>query len=347
MARSAGGGPVESAARPGRAAATIAVGGSCRSATSPARSDMPSHDGRFKQLERKLHVKNVMIREALAEFMGTFLLVLFGCGSVAQVELSDGTKGRFLTINLAFGFAVTMGAYCAAGVSGAHLNPAVSMALAVLGRFSWSKFPLYVTAQLLGAFMGAGTVFGLYYGALTRLSRFFADAFMYVSKGNLTLQLAGVFATFPSPHLSIGNGFVDQLIGTAALLVCILAVIDKRNSPAPRGMQPFLIGLIVVLIGLSMGFNAGYAVNPARDLGPRIFTALAGWGWQVFSAGNYWSWVPVVAPMLGGVLGAFIYEIFIGLHLPEEPASSGPEPGTPRSHQELAKLQANMADAMC
>ncbi|XP_078730520.1 aquaporin-3-like isoform X1 [Lampetra fluviatilis] len=308
-----------------------------RSAARTAKpADMPSHDGRFKQLERKLHVKNVMIREALAEFMGTFLLVLFGCGSVAQVELSDGTKGRFLTINLAFGFAVTMGAYCAAGVSGAHLNPAVSMALAVLGRFSWSKFPLYVTAQLLGAFMGAGTVFGLYY-----------DAFMYVSKGNLTLQLAGVFATFPSPHLSIGNGFVDQLIGTAALLVCILAVIDKRNSPAPRGMQPFLIGLIVVLIGLSMGFNAGYAVNPARDLGPRIFTALAGWGWQVFSAGNYWSWVPVVAPMLGGVLGAFIYEIFIGLHLPEEPASSGPEPGTPRSHQELAKLQANMADAMC
>ncbi|CAM9436935.1 unnamed protein product [Lampetra fluviatilis] len=299
---------------------------------------MPVQEGRIKRLQRRLFIRNRLVCEAMAEFVGTYILVLFGCGSVAQVELSGGLKGQFLTINLAFGFAVTMGLHAAAGVSGGHLNPAVTFAFAVLGRFEWHKLPLYMLAQLLGAFMGAGTVFGLYY-----------DAFLYAGNGNYTIQLAGVFATYPSEHLSLGNGFVDQLIGTAALLVCIMAVIDKRNNPAPKGMQPYIIGLVVVLIGLSMGFNAGYAVNPARDLGPRLFTSIAGWGWKVFSSGGYWSWVPVVAPMIGGVLGAFVYELFVGFHLVEASLPPAVEPPpSPREKKGLLKLQPeSMADVMC
>ena len=112
---------------------------------------------------------------------------------------------------------------------------------------------------------------------------------------------AGIWATYPQPFLSVfPGGVVDQVVGTALLVAVIFGITDSRNSPAPAGLAPVVVGLLVVVIGATFGFNSGYAINPARDFGPRLFTAVAGWGGEVFRAGNGWWWVPIVGPLLGG-----------------------------------------------
>ncbi|CAK6433888.1 unnamed protein product [Pipistrellus nathusii] len=278
--------------------------------------------GRQKELVNRcgemLHIRYRLLRQALAECLGTLILVMFGCGSVAQVVLSRGTHGGFLTINLAFGFAVTLGILIAGQVSGAHLNPAVTFAMCFLAREPWIKLPIYTLAQTLGAFLGAGIVFGLYYDAIWA----FADNQLIVSGPNGT---AGIFATYPSGHLDMVNGFFDQFIGTASLIVCVLAIVDPYNNPVPRGLEAFTVGLVVLVIGTSMGFNSGYAVNPARDFGPRLFTAIAGWGSEVFTTGRQWWWVPIVSPLLGSIAGVFVYQVMIGCHLEQPPPSTEQE----------------------
>ncbi|XP_077004042.1 aquaporin-3 isoform X2 [Tamandua tetradactyla] len=163
--------------------------------------------GRQKELVSRcgdmLHIRYRLLRQALAECLGTLIFVMFGCGSVAQVVLSRGTHGGFLTINLAFGFAVTLGILIAGQVSGAHLNPAVTFAMCFLAREPWIKLPVYTLAQTLGAFLGAGIIFGLYYDAIWA----FANNELIVSGPNGT---AGIFATYPSGHLDMVNGFFDQ-----------------------------------------------------------------------------------------------------------------------------------------
>lgn len=213
----------------------------------------------------------------------------------------------FLTVNFAFGFAATLGILVCGQVSGGHLNPAVTFALCLLGREPWRKFPLYFAFQTLGAFLGAGVIFGLYYDALWA----YGNNVLIVMGVNAT---AGIFATYPSEHLTIINGFFDQLIGTAALIVCILAIVDPYNNPIPQGLEAFTVGFVVLVIGLSMGFNSGYAVNPARDLGPRLFTSLAGWGSEVFTAKNCWFLVPIVSPFLGTIVGVVVYQLMVGFH---------------------------------
>jgi glycerol uptake facilitator-like aquaporin len=128
---------------------------------------------------------------------------------------------------------------------------------------------------------------------------------------------AGIFATYPQPYLTtFPGGFIDQVVGTAILICVIFGITDSRNYPPPAGLAPVIVGLLVVGIGAAYGVNSGYAINPARDLGPRLFTAVAGWGSEVFRAGHYWWWVPVVAPLLGGLLGGWIYNILVGNRFP-------------------------------
>ena len=250
-------------------------------------------------------------REMLAEFLGTFVLIVFGVGVVAQTVLSRGTAGTTLSINIAWGLAVTMGCYVCAGVTGAHLNPAVTLALAVHRRFPWGKVLPYAVAQFAGALAASAVVFVTYAEAL--------DAFDGGTRQVLgPAGTAGIWATYPQPFLStFPGGFIDQVVGTALLMGVILAITDSRNSPAPNGLAPVIVGLLVLLIGATFGFNSGYAINPARDFAPRTFTALAGWGSEVFSAGNSWWWVPVVAPCTGAVIGGWIYDLFVGNGLTE------------------------------
>ncbi|KAM3877011.1 aquaporin-9b [Diretmus argenteus] len=264
----------------------------------------------MRKLKERFGLRRDIIKEFLAEFLGIFVLILFGCGSVAQTVLSKGAMGEPLTIHIGFTLGVMMAVYMAGGVSGAHVNPAVSLAMVILGKLPLKKFPVYVLAQFLGAFVGSCAVYALYYDALMDHT----NGEFLVTGVNAT---ANIFASYPAKHLSVLNGFVDQVIATGALILCILAITDGKNIGAPKGMEPLCIGLIIMAIGVSMGLNCGYPINPARDLGPRVFTAVAGWGMEVFSAGGCWWWIPVAGPMVGGALGAAIYFLFIELHHPE------------------------------
>jgi len=251
-------------------------------------------------------------REAAAEFLGTFVLIVFGSAVVAQVVLSGGSHGGYLSINLAWGLAVMMGVYVSAGVSGAHLNPAVTLALAVHRQFPWRKVLPYCAAQLAGAFAASAVTFAAYREAFDR----FDGGVRQVTGPHAT---ASIFATYPQEFLSnVPGGLVDQVVGTALLILVIFAIGDRRNSAPDAALAPVLVGLLVVLIGMTFGFNAGYAINPARDLGPRLFTAIAGWGSEVFRAGHHWWWVPIVGPCVGGVLGGAVYDLLITRQHPRE-----------------------------
>ena len=244
-------------------------------------------------------------RELAAEFLGTFTLIVFGVAVVAQVVLSRQTNGQYLSINIGWGLAVTMGAYVAGGVSGAHLNPAVSLALAVHRGFPWKKVLPYSFAQLAGAFVAALVVYVTYHEAFAN----FDNGIRQVTGPEGT---AGIFATYPQAFLStFPGGFIDQIVGTALLVLGIFAITDQRNANLPNPFAPIVVGALVFLIGATFGYNAGYAINPARDFGPRLFTAVAGWGSDVFRAGNSWWWVPIIAPCIGGVLGGYAYDLLI------------------------------------
>jgi MIP family channel proteins len=249
--------------------------------------------------------RDTLMRELYAEFLGTFILIMFGAGVVAQNVLSQGKNGSYLAINLAWGLGVAMGVYVAGGISGAHMNPAVTLALAVRRGFAWGKVIPYSVAQTAGAFVASCLVFFTYREAFTAF-----DGGVRVVAG--AKGTAGIFATYPQPFLSNFGGLVDQVVGTALLVLIICAISDSRNLAPSSNLAPFMIGLVVVAIGMCFGFNAGYAINPARDLGPRLFTFLAGWGSEVFRAGHHWFWVPIVGPLAGGVAGATIYDFLIG-----------------------------------
>lgn len=249
-------------------------------------------------------------REMLAEFLGTFVLLMFGLGVVAQTVLSKQTAGSMLSINICWGIGVMMGCYVAAGVTGAHLNPAVSIGLAVHRRFPWAKVGPYIVAQMLGAFAASAVVFLSYHDSLAA----FDGGVRHVTG---ELGTAGIFATYPQAFISTATGFLNEAVGTALLLGVILGITDTRNSPAPAGLTPVIVGLLVVAIGAAFGWNTGYAINPARDFGPRLFTAMAGWGGEVFSAANGWWWVPIVAPCVGAVGGGWVYDLCVGHRFPE------------------------------
>ncbi|XP_046403697.1 aquaporin-7-like [Ischnura elegans] len=262
------------------------------------------------KISDKCRLQSLPAREFFAEFLGTFVLVLVGDASVAQSVLSHTVAGAFLSVNVAWGVAVMMGVLICGGVSGGHINPAVTLAMALIGKCPWRKVPYYLAAQYLGAFLGAACTYVVYLDAL--------DAF---DGGNRTVEglhaTAGIFATYPAGHLSLLIGFVDQVIGTFLLLLAVCAITDKRNMQVPSGLVPLLVGFVVIAIGAAFGFNCGYAINPARDLSPRIFTAIAGWGLETFTYKAWW-WVPIVGPHVGAVLGASLYAFLVEFHWPPE-----------------------------
>ncbi|XP_015235357.1 PREDICTED: aquaporin-7-like [Cyprinodon variegatus] len=285
----------------------------------------------------KVWLRSELSRVGLAEFLSTYVMMALGLGSVAQVVTGQGVFGQYLSINLGFGLAVAMGVHVGGNVSGAHMNGAVSLTMCVFGRLQWKRLPLYIFVQLLGSFLGAATIYAIYYEAI----------YDYCG-GNLTVTgeraTAGIFATYPAPYLSLIGGFFDQVFGTAMLLLCLMALSDQKNKPAARGAEPIAVGLLVVLIGISLGSNSGYAINPTRDIAPRIFTAIAGWGWDVFRSGNGWWWVPLVATPIGGVLGAGLYKVFVEMH---HPPSSGQEMEPDEEESFPLKNKRNICSDVC
>jgi len=260
--------------------------------------------------------------ELVAEFLGTFVLIAFGDGVVAMAVAALNSSGRaaspttifqasgdWLLIGWGWAFAVTFGVYVAGGVSGAHLNPAVTVALAARRGFPWAKVIPYSIAQILGAFTGAALVFANYHDAIKAYEKA-ANIVRGDPSGNTTFS---IFATFPAPYYNGGwfGPLIDQIIGTAFLVLLIFAVVDVLNQSPKSNLAPFIIGLVVAAIGISYGANAGYAINPARDFGPRVLAYLGGWGHNAFPGVSNYFWIPIVGPLIGGVVGAYIYDFLI------------------------------------
>ncbi|TYB41947.1 MIP/aquaporin family protein [Actinomadura chibensis] len=259
--------------------------------------------------------------EVLAEFAGTLILILFGVGVVAQAVAGSGlgepqSLGGHDSIAWAWGIAVTLGVYVSARLSGGHINPAVTLALAVYKGFPWRKVIPFWTAQFLGAFIAALIVRWDYNEILTKFDP------------GLTTKSQFVFSTMPgngSLPVGLWGGFRDQVIGTAILLFLVLALTDLKNAPPLANLAPLIIGLVVVAIGMAFGADAGYAINPARDLGPRLAQFITGYehAWRD-QYGDFYFWVPIVGPLIGGVIGAGLYILLIGRHIPEEGAGEVP-----------------------
>ena len=277
--------------------------------------------------------------ELLAEFLGTFVLILLGCASVAVAVAGLPGSGRqtdpfgpgnWLIIAFGWGFAVVFGVYVAGGVSGAHINPAVTLAFAVRRAFPWVKVVPYMIAQVVGAFVAAALVYSVYSWAIDAF-----NAKAGTTRGE-SLDTFAIFATFPAEYYagSWWGPLLDQIVGTAVLVLLIFALIDTRNTAPTANLGPFLIGMVVTVIGLTFGTNAGYAINPARDFGPRLWTYLTGWG-DIALPGTYdwfsnYFWVPIIGPLIGAVVGAVVYDLFIGQVVaartaPPEPGRAGDE----------------------
>jgi MIP family channel proteins len=250
-------------------------------------------------------IHNEDMRAYLAEFLGTFILVLIGDGVVAQYVLGAGNNGTYLNVNLCWGIALLFGVHFSGGVSGGHLNPAVSTTLAFFGRFEWHKVPGYIIAQTLGAFAAAFVVFSVYY-----------PWFDLVDPERKTTQ--GIFATYPNPNVPNFSALLNEVVGTALLVGGIFALGDQFNKPASPYSFPGAVALLLTGIGMSFGLNTGYALNPARDFGPRLFTFFAGWGWEVFTASSGYFWIPIVGPFVGGLLGALAYAGLVEGHHPHQ-----------------------------
>ena len=232
----------------------------------------------------------------IAEFVGTLILILLGDGVVANVLLrnSKGEHSGWIVITLGWGMAVAIAVYAVGAISGAHINPAVTIGLASIGAHPWALVPGYIVAQLLGAFVGAVLVWLTYYDH-------------WKETDDPTLKL-GVFSTIPQIRNTVPN-FITEVIGTAMLLFGVLAIVGHTAPFAQGGIIfPLLIGFLVLAIGLSLGGPTGYAINPARDLGPRIAHAVLPIPGKGDSDWSY-SWIPIVGPLVGGIIGAVLYSV--------------------------------------
>jgi glycerol uptake facilitator protein len=262
--------------------------------------------------------------EMIAELFGTFILILLGDGVVANVGLAPRlAPGGYdwVTIALGWGFAVVIAVYVVGGVTGAHINPAVTIAVAVKRDFPWGKVLPYIVAQLIGAFLGAAAVYLIYHDGLvaaadstwgipnvwcTGPGSVFGQAFW----GGGSAEALGVYGM-------VSAGFAE-FFGTMVLLWGVLAMFDERNVGLSGNWGFFMVGMTVLAIGLSLGGPSGYAINPARDLGPRIFGALIG-GKHLFD-GLYWLIVPVIIPAIAGAIGVFVYDWLVVPFLPAKEA---------------------------
>jgi len=238
-----------------------------------------------------LNEKSISMTPFLGEFIGTMILIIFGCGVVAGVLLnkSKSQNSGWIVITFGWGLGVAIAIYAVGKVSGAHINPAVTLALAAIGDFPWADVPLYITAQFAGAITGAVIIY-----------------FHYLSHWKVTedesLKLA-VFCTAPAIRSTYSN-FVTEMTGTFVLVLAILAIGANEFT---QGLNPLIIGLLIVAIGISLGGPTGYAINPARDLGPRI----AHYFLPIHGKGNSnwgYAWIPVFAPITGGLYGGFFYK---------------------------------------
>jgi glycerol uptake facilitator protein len=281
--------------------------------------------------------RETTVGEYGSEFLGTFVLIMFGDGAVAMTVAALNQSGRgdelfaaagdWMLIATGWGLAVALAVYVAGGISSAHINPAVTLAMAVFRGFPWRKVPGYMVAQVLGAFVAGALIYLNYKQAINSF-----EAANDITRGEQnSIPSFSIFATFPAEYYSNAAGpFLDELIGTALLVGIVLALVDEFNMAPRANMAPLIIGFVVFAIGMSFGANSGYAINPARDLGPRLFAWIQGWG-EIAVPGDYgnvnsYMWVPILGPLVGGLVGALVYNFFIHNVLRAR-APAAPPPG--------------------
>ncbi|AQS88398.1 glycerol uptake transporter [Neoasaia chiangmaiensis NBRC 101099] len=273
--------------------------------------------------------KKRFIGELISEFFAVAIIILFGDGVAAMYSLYDPSpyKTAYWGVCIVWGLGVTVAIYATGAISGTHANPAVTMALALFRGFSWKKVLPYMGAQVLGGFAGATLVYLLYNPVIDH----------YNMTHHLTRAIdggsAGVFFTHPGDFVTVSHAFVDELVLTAVLVFGIFAITCQYNTQAPQAnSSALIIGLLVATIGASCGYLDAWAINPARDFGPRLFCFFAGWGSSALPApGSYW-WVPIAAPMIGGPIGGGIYHYVLRPFMPNymaSPAMQGVNPAEP------------------
>lgn len=256
-------------------------------------------------------IKNQNIREFLAEFLGTCTLTCLGCAGNALVTLKDSgsspTNIGAIVTPVTWGLALTVAIYVCGGVSGGHVNPAVTIGMASVGKLRWSKVLHYIAAQYLGAFVGSVLTYVVYREAIN-------------NSGLPDNKTMGIFGTYSGGTISTGTALLDQIVCTAFFLLIISAICDEKNMQVAKGFVPFAIGFANIgLLHISFGYNCGTPLNPARDFSPRLLTAIAGWGGETFSYNNYgYFWVPLIACHIGGILGCWIYRLVIENHWPSD-----------------------------
>jgi len=253
-----------------------------------------------------------LLGELISEAVAIFIIIAFGDSVACMYVLYDPSpyQNAYWGVCISWGLGVTIAIYVTGSVSGTHANPAVTLALAVFRGFPIKKVVPYWAAQVFGAFVGAMIVYALFQPVIDN----------YNQVHNLTRGAggaAGVLFTHPGLAITPMHALFDQIILTAFLLLGIFAITEQYNEMAPGANSgALMIGFLVAAIGASMGYLEAWAINPARDLGPRIFAYFAGWGSSAFpSPGNYW-WIPIVGPLIGGVVGAGFYQLLIHPFLP-------------------------------
>ncbi|KAI7880568.1 aquaporin-like protein, partial [Lichtheimia hyalospora FSU 10163] len=241
-------------------------------------------------------------RELLAEFMGTMILVLLVNGVSAEQILDVANKSWF-TGACGNGMAVLFAISVCGHISGAHLNPAITLIFWLFGAFPRRKVPVYIAVQMVGAFAGAATLYSIIQPAINQY-----DGGTRVVLGDHAT--ASIFATYPPVYVGIPTSIASEVVGTALLALLVLTTSHPTNQPF-TSIQGCIIAMGVTSIITSIGYTSGFSLNPARDIGPRVFTAVAGWGMEVFTALDYYALVPMLAPFLGAIIGGVVYSIFI------------------------------------
>jgi glycerol uptake facilitator protein len=270
-------------------------------------------------------MKKQFAGELISEAVAMFIIIAFGDSVAAMYSLYDPSpyQNDYWGVCIAWGLAVAIAIYATGSISGCHANPAITLALALYRKFSWRKVLPYCLAQTIGALLGACIVYLLFVPIIDRF--------------NLTNHLtraaggaAGVFVTHPATGITVLHAFGDEIVLTAFLVFGIFAITEQYNEMAPgANFGALIIGFLVALIGASMGYLEAWAINPARDLGPRLFCFFTGWGNSAFpSPLSYW-WVPILGPLLGGAVGGAAYQLLIHPFLPaRKRARLGPDPRT-------------------
>lgn len=266
-------------------------------------------------------MKDTLKGQCIAEFLGTGLFLFFGASCLCAVKLA-GASLSLWEICIVWGLGIALAIYLTSAISGAHLNPAVTIALWLFGNFERRKVIPYIVAQIAGAFAGAALCFALYHNLFVE----YETAHQMVRGSADSLYLASIFSTYPHPAISVWQAALVEIVITCTLMGLIMCLTDDGNG-VPRGaLAPLLIGLLIAVIGAATGPLTGFAMNPARDFGPKLFTFFAGWGTMAMTGARDIPYfiIPLIAPVLGACIGAGVYRYLIGKNLPS--AVTEPEP---------------------